>query len=119
MALALRQLNPIHKKGAIKFFFKGTLSTKDKVNLAIQLSDGFKRSVYQNNQTIPTKVKILGTNIYELLSTSFQGVKELFVLAYTIAANAANNKAGIKDNRRYFLPRGNIENYNVLMENKL
>ena len=32
-----------------------------------------------------------GTNIYELLSESFQGIKRLFVLAYTIAANAASN----------------------------
>ena len=40
-----------------------------------------------------------GTNIYELLSASFQGVKTLLVLAYVIAANAANNKAGIKDNK--------------------
>ena len=39
-----------------------------------------------------------GTNIYELLSESFQGIKRLFVLAYAIAANAASNEAGIKDN---------------------
>ena len=37
-----------------------------------------------------------GTNIYELLSASFQNVKRLFVLTYTIAASAANNEAGIK-----------------------
>ena len=43
-----------------------------------------------------------GTNIYELLSASFQGVKTLLVLAYVIAANAANNKAGIKDNSIFF-----------------
>ena len=39
-----------------------------------------------------------GTNIYELLSESFQGIKRLFVLAYAIAANAASNETGIKDN---------------------
>ena len=65
-----------------------------------QLSGGFKRSAYSNSyQTIPAKVTNQGTNIYELLSASFQGVKTLFVLAYVIAANAANNKAGIKDNK--------------------
>ena len=82
------------------------------MNLEKQLSDGFKRSVYWNDyQIIPAKVINQGTKIYELLSASFQGVKRLFALAYTIAANAANNEAGIKDNKKYFLPRGKIENY--------
>ena len=86
-----------------------TLSTKDSVNLTKRLSDGFKRYVYWNNyQTITAKVINQGTNIYELLSASFQGVKRLFVLAYAIVADAANNEAGIKDNRKYFLPRGKI-----------
>ena len=63
-----------------------TISTKDNVNLTKKLSDGFKRSLYWNNyQTIPAKVIDQGTNIYELLKASFQGVKRLFVLAYTIA----------------------------------
>ena len=61
--------------------------------------------------TIPAKVTEKGKSIYELISASFQGVKRLFVLASTIAANAANNEAGIKDNRKYFLWRGEIENY--------
>ena len=42
----------------------------------------------------------------------------MFVLSYTIAANAANNKAGIKDNGKYFLLRGKIENYNVLINGR-
>ena len=84
-----------------------TLSTKDKINLTKKLSNGLKRSVYWNNyQTIPAKAINQGTNKYELLSASFQVAKRLFVLVYTIAANAANNEAGIKDNRKYFLPRG-------------
>ena len=83
-----------------------TLSTKDNVNLIKQLRDGFKRSVYWNNyQTIPAKVINKETNIYELLSTSFQGVKRLFVLAYD---TTDNDEVGIKDNRKYFLPRAKI-----------
>ena len=96
-----------------------TLSTKDNVNLTKQLNDGFKRSVYWNNyQTIPAKVIEKGKNIYELLSASFQGVKRLFVLAYFIAKNNAINKAGIKSNKKYFLPRGEINNYNVLIDGR-
>ena len=57
-----------------------------------------------------------GKNLYELLHVSFQGIRRLFVLAYVVAAGAANDEAGIKDNRKYFLPRGEIINYNVLIE---
>ena len=81
-----------------------TLSTKDSTNLAKQLNDGFNRCVYWNSyETKPAKVIEQGKNIYELLNTSFQGVKKLFGLAYSIAAPAeANNPppvdetAGIK-----------------------
>ena len=83
------------------------MSPKDNVNLTKQLINGFKRSVYWNNyQTIPTKVINQGTNIFELLTASFQVGKRLFALAYAISANAANNEAGIKDNKKHFLPRG-------------
>ena len=96
-----------------------TLSTKDNVNLTKKLSNGFKRSVFWSSyQTIPTKVTNKGTNIYELLSAKLQGVRRLFVLAYLIDAGAANNEADIKHNKKYFLPRGEIKNYNVLIDGR-
>ena len=96
-----------------------TLSTKDSVNLTKQLSEGFKRSVYWNSyQTKPKKVIEKEKNIYELLNALFQGVRRLFVLAYVVAAGAANDEAGIKDNKKYFLPRGEIKNYNVLIDGR-
>ena len=58
------------------------------------------------------------TDIYELHSASFQGVKRLFVLAHANAANAANNEAGVKDNTKYILPSGNIESYNLLIDTR-
>ena len=88
------------------------------------MSDGFKGSVYWNSyQNISAKViqkrkNIYGKNIYELLSASFQGVERLFGLAYVIDAGAANNEAGIKDNGKYFLPRGIIEYYNALTDER-
>ena len=57
-----------------------------------------------------------GTNIYELLGASFEGVKRLFVLAYFIAAGDENNEARIKNKRKYFLPRGEI--YNILIDGR-
>ena len=86
-----------------------TLSTKDSVNLTKQLSEGFKRSVYWNSyQTKPAKVIEKGKNLYELLNPPFEGVRRLFAPAYVIAAGAANDEGGIKNNRKYFLPRGEI-----------
>ena len=89
---------------------KVTLSTKDSANLTKLLNEGFKRYAYWNSyETKPAKVIEQGKNIYKLLSPSFQVVKRLFVLAYFFAGNG-NNEAGIKENKRYFLPRGKIEN---------
>ena len=86
-----------------------TLSTKDSANLTKKLSKGFRRSVYWNSyKTKSAKVIEKGKNLYELLNASFQGIKRLFVLVYAIAANG-NDEAGIKNNKKYFLPRGEIK----------
>ena len=91
------------------------MSTKDSANLAKPLNERFKRSVYWNSfETKPPKVIQQGKNIYELLNASFQGVKRLFVRAYFIA-DGGNGEAAIK-NKKYFLPRAEIKNYNVLID---
>ena len=85
-----------------------TLSTKDSVNLTKQLSEGYKRSVYWNRcQAKLAKVMGKGKNLYELLNVSFQGVKRLYILAY-VAADAVIDEADIKNNKKYFLPRGRL-----------
>ena len=91
-----------------------TLSTKDCANLAKDLNEGFKRSVYWNSyETKPAKVIEQGKNM--LLNASFQGVKRLFVLAYFVAAPAAlggntDDTVGIKNNFLFsnsvFSPKG-------------
>ena len=101
-----------------------TLSTKDSANLTKQLNEGFKGSVYLNSyETKPAKVIRKRKNLYELLNASFQGVKRLFVLAYFIAAppaagGSSDDTAGIKSSKKYILPRGKIENYNVLIDGR-
>ena len=88
-------------------------------HFAKQLSEGFKRSVYLNSyETRPAKVIEQGKNLYELLYVSFPGVRRLFVLAYANVVGAENDEAGIKDNKKYFLPRGEIKNYNVLIDGR-
>ena len=94
-----------------------TLSTKYNVNLTKQLSEGFKRYVYWNSyQTKPANVIEKGKKIVGLLNASFQSVKRLFVLAYVIAAGAANDKVDTQKKEKYFLPRGEINTYNVLID---
>ena len=96
-----------------------TLSTKDSVNIAKQLTEEFKRSGYWNSyQTTPAIIIEKGKHLYKLLNASFQGIRRLFFLAYVVAAGAANNEASIKDNRNYFLARGKIDNYNVLIDGR-
>ena len=86
-----------------------TLSTKDSVNLTKQLSEGFKRLVYWNSyQTKPAILIGKRKKLYELLNSSFQGVRRLFVLAYVVAAGAGNDEVSIKDNRKYFLSKGEL-----------
>ena len=95
-----------------------TLSTKDSANLTKQLNEGFKRSVYWNScERKSAKVIEQRKNIYQLLNESFQSVRRLFVLAYFIA-DGGNAEAGIKDYKKYFFPRGEIKNYNVLTDGR-
>ena len=96
------------------------MSTKDSANLTKQLSEGFKRPVYWNiYETRPAKAIEEGKNLCELLNALFQGVKRLFVLFYFAAAGAnADKEAGMKDNKKYFLPRGEIKNYNALTDGR-
>ena len=47
-----------------------------------------------------------------MLDSSYQRVKRLFVLAYNNVGNNAN-KIDIHSFKKYFLPRVNIENYNI------
>ena len=84
-----------------------------------QLSEGFQRPAYWSSyQTKPSKVIEKGKNLYELLNPSFQGIRRLFVLDYVVAVIAANDEAGIKNNKQRFLPRGEINNYNVLIDGR-
>ena len=58
-----------------------------------QLSNEFKRSVYWKRFEAKSAKGIdNGTDMYELLSVSFQGVKRLFVLAYDATGD---DEAGI------------------------
>ena len=51
------------------------------------------------------------------LDVSFQGVNRLFVLAFGKSENG-NKKVERDSHRKYFLPRVDITNYNVLLDDR-
>ena len=75
-----------------------TLSTKDNVKSAKQLSDGFEHSVYRNKQKLISREEVvLNTNgignIRKSLDSIFQGGKISFALAYHHNMNANGTDA--------------------------
>ena len=96
-----------------------TLSAKDSVNLTKQLNEGFKRSVYWNEYKSKIETKESDANNLERfpLDASFQGVNRLFILAFNDVNNDAN-RVQRDSHRKYFLPRVNITNYNVLIDGR-
>ena len=86
------------------------------------LNEGFKRSIYWNEYKVtPNKiVKIAAIieekYIRELLDSSCQGVKRLFVLAYD--NKEGNNQVFVDSYKKYFLPRVKIENYNIEIDSR-
>ena len=83
-----------------------TLLSEDNLKLSKLLSEGFKRSFFWNEyKVIPNKtVEIAAENgekyIRELLDSSYQGVKRLFVLAYN--NTTGNNQVSIDSYKNIF-----------------
>ena len=76
-----------------------TLLAEDKVKLSKLLSERFKRSVYWSKyKVIPNKIVEIAANndekqVRELLDSSYQGIKRLFVFAYN--NTAGNNQVSV------------------------
>ena len=86
-----------------------TLWIEDKANLTKLLGKGFKSFIYWNKyKVIDNRVVEIANNneekyIKELLDSSYQGVKRLFVLAYN--NTEGNNQVSIDSSKKYYLPR--------------
>ena len=99
-----------------------TLSAEDNVKLSKLLRKGFKNSIYWNKYKVIDNIVVeIATNngekhIRELLDSSWQGVKRLFVLAYN--NNEGNNQVSVDSYKKYFLPRVKIENCNIQIDGK-
>ena len=105
-----------------------TLSTKDNINLTKQLTEGFKRSVYWNEyKSIIESKEADKNNLARFpLDASFQGTNRLFVLAFSnttendieVPASNTANRVQRDSHRKYFLPRVDITNYDVLIDDR-
>ena len=93
--------------------------TKDNINLSKQLNKRFKRSVYWNEYKSKIKTKEANNQNYTRFprDVSFQGLNRLFVLAFTNTDDNAN-QVERDSHSKYFLPRVNITNYNVLIDGR-
>ena len=96
-----------------------TFSTEDNENVIKQLNEEFKISVYWNEYKSKLETKAADDNNVTRfpLDASFQGVNRLFVLASDNTENG-DNKVERDSHRKYFLPRVNITNYNVLIDGR-
>ena len=92
---------------------------KDNVNLTKKLNEGFKRSVYWNEYKSEIETKTADDNNVTRfpLDAFFQGMNRLFVFAFNNTENDTN-KVERDSHRKYFLPRVNITNYNVLIDGR-
>ena len=98
------------------------MSIEDNSKLTKLLHEGFKRPIYSNEYKV-TLNKILEIAdaidvkyIRELLDSSFQGAKRLFVLAYN--NKAGNDQISVDSYKKYFLPRVKIDNYNIEIDGR-
>ena len=105
-----------------------TLPTKDNANLTKLLNEGFKRSVQWNEYKVKHEKENANNSFSRLLDASFQGVNRLLALAFNNVFNTTTTTAGVvNDNvnrvkrdsyRKYYLPRVNINNYNVMINGR-
>ena len=99
-----------------------TLKTEDNTKLSKLLSEAFKRPIYWNKyKVIHNKIVEIAANneekyIRELLDSSWQGVKRLFVLAYN--NKEGDDKVSVDSYKKYFLLRVEIKNYNIEIDGK-
>ena len=99
-----------------------TLSAEDNEKLVKKLIEGFKRLVYWNkckvidNTVVGIPVANTEKHIRELLDSSYQGVKRLFVLAYD--NTAGDDRVSVDSSKNNFLPRVKIKNQKIKIDER-
>ena len=91
-----------------------TLSARDNQKLSKLLSKEFERSVYWYEYETKSENKNATNEYRYFLKSNFVGVNRLFVLVYK---NEANNAKRFNA-QKYYLPKGIIKNYNLIINGK-
>ena len=91
-----------------------TLLSKDNQKLSKLHSKGFERSVYWNEYKTKSDDKNTTKKYRYFLESNFVGVNRLFILVYS---NQDDNSKRSKM-QRYYLTRGIIDKYNVIINGK-
>ena len=91
-----------------------TLSAKEDQNLSKLLSEGFERSIYWNKYKTKSENKNKTNEFRYFLESNFVWINRLLVLIYSVHdGNAKRFKA-----KRYYLPKGIIKNYKMIINGK-
>ena len=93
-----------------------TMSKEDNKDFIEQQNKGFQRSIYWNEYKTKKITENADANVFKYinLDPSFQGVNTLFVMAY----NRANGQPTRNGQRKYYLPRIDLEKYNVIIDGR-
>ena len=93
-----------------------TLSKEDNKDFIEQQNKGFQRSIYWNEYKTKEINENADANVFKCinLDPSFQGVNRLFVMVY----NRANGQPTRNGQRKYYLPRIDLEKYNVIIDGR-
>ena len=93
-----------------------TLSKEDNKDFIEQQNEGFQRSIYWNEYKTKEINENADANVFKYinLDPSFQGVNRLFVTAY----NRVDGQPNRDDQRKYYLPRIDLNKYNVIIDGR-
>ena len=93
-----------------------TLSKEDNKDFINQQNKKFQRSIYLNEYKTKEINEDADANVFKYinLDPSSQGVNRLFAMAY----NRANGQPTRNGQRKYYLPRIDLEKYNVIIDGK-
>ena len=93
-----------------------TLSKEDNKDFIEQQNKGFQRSIYWNEYKTKEINENADANVFKYinLEPSFQGVNRLFFMAY----NRANGQPTRNGQQKYYLPRIDLEIYNVIIDRR-
>ena len=93
-----------------------TLSKEDNKDFIEQQNKGFQRSIYWNEFNTKEINEDIDAKVFKYinLDPSFQGVNRLFVTAY----NRANGQPTRNWQQKYYLPRIDLEKYNVIIDGR-